>query len=74
MTDLDNVSDDRRRPLEMTTAIDLRAEVDALRLEVDELRSEMARLDSDIGESRRLNLRAAELLDLVFEQLGRPRE
>jgi hypothetical protein len=43
-----------------------------LRVEIDELRSEVARLDADLGESRKLNLRAAELLDLVYERLGRP--
>ena len=36
-----------------------------------ELRAEVARLDADLDESRRLNLRAAELLDIVYETLGR---
>ena len=44
--------------------------------DIAELRAEVARLDRDLDESRRLNLRAAELLDLVFEHLagspGRP--
>jgi uncharacterized small protein (DUF1192 family) len=60
-------------------AHDARATEDALaesvhdlRGEIDELRSEIARLDADLGESRRLNLRAAELLDLVYERLGSP--
>lgn len=38
---------------------------------IAELRAEVARLDRDLDESRRLNLRAAELLDLVYEHLGR---
>jgi hypothetical protein len=38
--------------------------------DIAELRAEVARLDRDLGESRRLNLRAAELLDLVYERLG----
>lgn len=44
--------------------------------DIAELRAEVARLDRDLDESRRLNLRAAELLDLVYEHLagnpGRP--
>jgi hypothetical protein len=38
--------------------------------DIAELRAEVARLDRDLDESRRLNLRAAELLDLVHERLG----
>ncbi len=48
------------------------AELAQLRAEIAELRAEMARLDADLDESRRLNLRAAELLDIVYESLGRP--
>jgi hypothetical protein len=44
--------------------------------DIAELRAEISRLDRDLDESRRLNLRAAELLDLVYEHLaanpGRP--
>ena len=47
------------------------AELAQLRAEVAELRAEIARLDADLDESRRLNLRAAELLDIVYETLGR---
>jgi outer membrane murein-binding lipoprotein Lpp len=50
------------------------ASIDELRAEVAELRAEVTRLDADLDESRRLNLRAAELLDLVYERLGRPDE
>jgi hypothetical protein len=64
-------------PTEQTLPSPLLDEVN-LRLEaatsdIAELRHEMARLDRDLDESRRLNLRAAELLDLVYEHLtGRP--
>jgi hypothetical protein len=41
--------------------------------DIAELRAEVSRLDRDLDESRRLNLRAAELLDLVYAHLsGRP--
>jgi hypothetical protein len=44
--------------------------------DIAELRAEVLRLDRDLDESRRLNRRAAELLDLVYEHLaakpGRP--
>jgi cell division protein FtsB len=48
------------------------SELARLRAEVAELRAEVARLDGDLDESRRLNLRAAELLDIVYETLGKP--
>jgi uncharacterized small protein (DUF1192 family) len=48
----------------------LAATVARLVEEVADLRSEVARLDADLDESRHLNLRAAELLDTVFEILG----
>jgi hypothetical protein len=38
--------------------------------DIAELRAEVNRLDRDLDESRRLNLRAAELLDLVYEHLA----
>jgi hypothetical protein len=41
-----------------------------LRAEVDALRATVERLDADLQESRRLNLRAAELLDIVHSRLG----
>ena len=47
------------------------SEVAQLRAELADLRAEVARLDADLDESRRLNLRAAELLDIVYETLGR---
>jgi septal ring factor EnvC (AmiA/AmiB activator) len=50
---------------------DLQSEVARLRAELAEVRAELARLDADLDESRRLNLRAAELLDIVYETLGR---
>ncbi len=42
-----------------------------LQREVQDLRAEVVRLDADLDESRRLNLRAAELLDIVYEELGK---
>lgn len=38
--------------------------------DIAELRAEVARLDRDLDESRRLNVRAAELLVRVSEQLA----
>jgi hypothetical protein len=38
--------------------------------DIAELRAEIARLDRDLEESRRLNVRAAELLLLVYEQVS----
>ncbi|MCU1633934.1 MAG: hypothetical protein JWM61_2586 [Micrococcaceae bacterium] len=54
---------------------DVAEQLQVLRAEVEQLRSEVVRLDADLDESRRLNLRAAELLDVVYEELGasRPR-
>jgi cell division protein FtsB len=54
------------------TAHPLESELASLRAELAHLRAEIARLDADLDESRRLNLRAAELLDIVYESLGRP--
>jgi molecular chaperone GrpE (heat shock protein) len=56
---------------EKQSAPEVAAELAALRAEVAELRTELARLDADLDESRRLNLRAAELLDIVYETLGK---
>ena len=47
------------------------SELAQLRAEIAELRADVARIDADLDESRRLNLRAAELLDIVYETLGR---
>ena len=49
---------------------ELAAELRRSREEIGQLRSEIGRLDGDLDESRRLNLRAAELLDVVFTQLA----
>jgi hypothetical protein len=48
----------------------LRNEVEQLREQIVRLDAEVVRLDADLDESRRLNLRAAELLDVVYEELG----
>ena len=47
-------------------------QLEALRAELAALKAEVVRLDADLDESRRLNLRAAELLDIVYEELGAP--
>jgi hypothetical protein len=49
---------------------DLPGQIADLRQELQALRAEVVRLDADLDESRRLNLRAAELLDVVYEELG----
>ncbi len=49
----------------------LQREMEALRAETIRLDAEVVRLDADLDESRRLNLRAAELLDIVYEELGK---
>jgi hypothetical protein len=38
--------------------------------DIAELRAEIRRLDRELDEARRLNARAAQLLDLVSERLG----
>jgi uncharacterized tellurite resistance protein B-like protein len=55
-------------------AVPLAEAVQRLERELDDLRQEVARLDRDLDESRRLNLRAAELLDIVYEHLGNTRQ
>lgn len=45
-------------------------QLQAMREELAALKAELVRLDADLDESRRLNLRAAELLDVVYEELG----
>lgn len=49
---------------------DLTEKLSAAVAESRELRAELFRLDADLDESRRLNLRAAELLDIVYTQLN----
>ena len=44
--------------------------VERLSREVAALRSDVTRLDADLDESRRLNLRAAELLDIMYQKAG----
>lgn len=43
--------------------------VEDLERRVDELQATVERLDHDLDESRRLNLRAAELLDIVQDEI-----
>lgn len=54
--------------------------IDGLQVRVEEaerdlrrLSDTVRRLDSDLDESRRLNLRAAELLDIVLTDLSTPK-
>lgn len=78
MTDMTDTTDmtgatpagDMGLRFEVTEHDDLALQLDALRTEVERLRAEVVRLDADLDESRRLNLRAAELLDVVYEELG----
>jgi hypothetical protein len=68
MNDLNTLDD----PIGLEPIAQLSASIEGLRAEIDVLRSEVARLDSDLTESRKLNLRAAELLDLAYERIGTP--
>jgi predicted RNase H-like nuclease (RuvC/YqgF family) len=52
-------------------AAELRRMREETRQEIGQLQAEITRLDGDLDESRRLNLRAAELLDVVMTELGR---
>jgi uncharacterized tellurite resistance protein B-like protein len=47
------------------------ASIRRLEQEVSELRDQVAILNADLDESRRLNLRAAELLDLAYASFDR---
>jgi hypothetical protein len=75
MTDLDGMTDMSgliagEAGLQGEGSTDLAEQLQALREEVGQLRAEVVRLDGDLDESRRLNLRAAELLDILYEELG----
>jgi hypothetical protein len=48
----------------------LTGQLQDLAAESAHLKVELARLDRDLDESRRLNLRAAELLDIVYTELS----
>jgi hypothetical protein len=48
----------------------LTGQLQDLAAESAHLKAELARLDRDLDESRRLNLRAAELLDIVYTELS----
>lgn len=45
--------------------------LDELEHQVHELRSVVETLNRDLDESRRLNLRATELMDVAFNELGK---
>jgi hypothetical protein len=65
---IDPLTEAVNEPLDPLEELNLRLAVAAT--DIAELRAEISRLDRDLDESRRLNLRAAELLDLVYEQLS----
>jgi hypothetical protein len=59
------------RPDELRAELSrLAAQLQDLAAESTHLKGELTRLDRDLDESRRLNLRAAELLDIVYTELG----
>ena len=49
----------------------IREEVAVLTARCETLENELVRLDRDLDESRRLNLRAAEVLDIALEHISR---
>lgn len=55
----------------MTEHDEVRESLHRLEREVQELREQLAVLNADLDESRRLNLRAAELLDLAYQSFDR---
>lgn len=56
----------------ISTGPDLESRLVSLEIALREQSALLARLEADLDESRRLNLRAAELLDIAFNQLSRP--
>lgn len=51
----------------MTTS---NGQIDELQKQLWALKAQVDRLEGDLDESRRLNLRAAELLDIVYDLVG----
>lgn len=63
--------DTRSRRDELTAKLSrLTAQLQDLAAESAHMKGELTRLDRDLDESRRLNLRAAELLDIVYTELS----
>jgi hypothetical protein len=62
------LSEALNEPLNPVDDINLRLAVAAA--DIAELRAEVARLDRALEESRRLNKRASEVLELVYEHLA----
>jgi hypothetical protein len=61
----------RSRLNELTAELSLLAgQVEHLAADSVQTKAELERLDRDLDESRRLNLRAAELLDIVYAELS----
>lgn len=61
----------RSRPEELATELSrLTGQLRDLASEAAQMKAELLRLDRDLDESRRLNLRAAELLDIIYTELS----
>ncbi|WP_457971488.1 hypothetical protein [Arthrobacter sp. D1-17] len=64
-------TESRSGPDELTAELSrLKAQLEDLTAETAHIKMELSRLDGDLDESRRLNLRAAELLDIVYTELS----
>lgn len=64
-------TESRSGPDELTADLSrLKAQLEDLAAETAHIKVELSRLDGDLDESRRLNLRAAELLDIVYTELS----
>lgn len=65
-------SSNLRRMLQQPQETDsIRHSLEQLQGEVRDLRTQVETLNRDLDESRRLNLRAAELMDIAFTQLAK---
>jgi uncharacterized tellurite resistance protein B-like protein len=58
-------------PAQQRELHELRERLERAERDIRELRDTVATLNRDLDESRRLNLRAAELMDVAFTQLSR---
>jgi hypothetical protein len=61
----------RRARTNIATAPALEARLVSAETQIREQGAQLARLEADLDESRRLNLRAAELMDITFNELSR---
>lgn len=67
----DAAADIHERRIAPQTLRDARAQSETLEHRITDLEGTVSRLDADLMESRRLNLRAAELLDIVQTEIVR---